>query len=357
LFPLCDREQTILSMMLRSKSPYTARRLLSILVLLALWTNEDRASAEDPGPLISIQFENDFFGGGTDRHFTHGTRIECLTKPLPWIAKAADKLPWFSSEKALPGPDEALKGRASFSVGQSIFTPEDTKTSELVLDDRPYAGWLYVGFGIVANQGSRRYDKLELELGMVGPNSYAEEVQTYWHSLLGLQVPQGWDNQLDNEPGGALYYEQSRRYDRKALQGVTTDVIPYFGGCLGNVYTYAAAGFTVRLGSNLEDDFGPPRIRPSLPGSAFFRAERGFNWYVFAGVEGRAVLYNIFLDGNAFTDSHSVDKKPLVGDAQVGLVLQWNRFRISYTQIFRTKEFYGQDRGDLFGSLSLSSYF
>jgi len=321
------------------------------------WFCADRAGAGDPDYLISIQFENDFFGGGTDRHFTHGTRIECLTKPLEWIADGADKLPWFSAEAAIADPDEALRGRASFSLGQSIFTPEDTTSEDLVADDRPYAGWLYFGLGIVANQGSRRYDKLELEIGMVGPYSFAEDVQTYWHSLFGLQVPQGWDNQLESEPGAVLYYEQARRYDRRTVLGLQVDMIPHFGGSLGNVFTYAAAGCTVRLGSNLQDDFGPPRIQPSLPGGAYFRPERGFNWYLFAGLEGRAVLRNIFLDGNTFKDSHSVDKKPFVGDGQAGVVLQWNRFRISYTQIFRTKEFDGQDRGDIFGSLSFSASF
>jgi lipid A 3-O-deacylase len=78
------------------------------------------------------------------------------------------------------------------------------------------------------------------------------------------------------------------------------DVIPHFGGSLGNVFTYAAAGFTVRLGSDLDQDFGP-RIRPSLPGGGYFRAQKGFNWYLFAGLEGRAGLRNIFLDGNTLS--------------------------------------------------------
>lgn len=334
-----------------------SRVFIIALAVLCSGVCAEQSAAADADYLISIQFENDFFGGGTDRHFTHGTRIECLTRPLKWIAEGADKLPWFSAEKALADPDEALRGRASISIGQSIFTPEDTVAEELIAEERPYAGWLYIGFGIVANQGSKRYDKLELEVGMVGPYSFAEEVQTHWHSLLGLQVPQGWENQLESEPGAVLYYEQSRRYDRRAMTGLQVDLIPHFGGSLGNVYTYAAAGITLRLGSNLSDDFGPPRIRPSLPGGAYFRREKGFNWYVFAGLEGRAVLQNIFLDGNTFTDSHSVDKKPFVGDGQAGIVVQHNRFRVSYTQIFRTKEFDGQDRGDIFGSLSVSCHF
>jgi hypothetical protein len=40
---------------------------------------------------------------------------------------------------------------------------------------------------------------------MVGPAAMAEHVQTFWHSLMGLHVPQGWDNQLHNEPGVVLY--------------------------------------------------------------------------------------------------------------------------------------------------------
>jgi len=327
-----------------------------ILLVACFWAGP--AHADDSGYVISLQFENDFFGGGTDRHFSHGTRIECLTSPIQWITDAADKLPWFKSERARSSPKDELKARASLSLGQNMYTPEDTTATQLITEDRPYAGWLYMGFGLVANQGTKRYDKLELEIGMVGPYSFAEDVQTFWHSLLGLQVPNGWDNQLKNEPGIALYYEQTRRFERQNIGwGLDVDVLPHFGGALGNVFIYGAAGITLRLGSELEDDFGPPRIRPSLPGSGYFRPEKGFNWYLFAGLEGRAVLHNIFLDGNTFRDSHSVDKETFVGDLQAGLVVQWNRFRITYTQIFRTKEFDGQDRGDLFGSLSLSYHF
>jgi hypothetical protein len=314
--------------------------------------------ADDSGCSISIQFENDFFGGGTDRHFTHGTRIEAMSKPIKWISDAADQLPWFSSEKATKDSNDALKARASLSIGQNIYTPEDTYTTKLLLEDRPYAGWLYLGFGIVANQGTKRYDKIQLEIGIVGPQSFAEDVQTFWHSILGLHVPEGWDNQLDNELGAVLYYEQARRfYPQGLVFDLKWDVIPHFGGSIGNVFTYASVGFIVRLGSDLDEDFGPPRIRPSLPGSTYFRPGKGFNWYLFAGPEGRAVFRNIFLDGNTFTDSHSVDKKLFVGDLQAGVAVRWGRLRASYTQIFRTKDFKKQNRADIFGSFNLSYHF
>ena len=334
------------------------RFFIASLALLCTLLWAEPSVADDPGYIISLQFENDFFGGGTDQHFTHGTRIECLSPPIQWISDAADKLPWFNSQRAQSDTRGALKARASVSIGQSIYTPEDTFTAQLIQDDRPYAGWLYLGFGLVANQGSERYDKLALELGMVGPSSLAEDVQTFWHSLFGLHVPEGWDNQLNNEPGVVLYYEQARRFDpKKVLFDLEFDVIPHFGGSIGNVFTYGAAGFIMRLGSGLAENFGLPRIRPSLPGGAYFRPGKGINWYIFAGLQGRAVLRNIFLDGNTFSDSHSVDKKVFVGDLQAGLTVQFHRFRFGYTQIFRTREFEGQESGDIFGSLSLSYHF
>ncbi|MBN2061022.1 MAG: lipid A deacylase LpxR family protein [Deltaproteobacteria bacterium] len=336
------------------------RNLITVLTSVLLWSLTLPAPvwASDPGHVVNLHFENDFFGGGTDRHFTHGTRIEFLTGPISWISNAADKLPWFRVKDNEQEPVKGLKGRAGISIGQNLYTPDNTCSPRIVEGQRPYAGWLYMGFGLVVNKGTKRYDKLQLEVGMVGPASLAEDIQTFWHSLFGLHVPEGWDNQLKNEPGFVLYYEQARRFARKSiLPGLEVDIIPHFGGSLGNVFTYGAAGYIVRLGQDLKDDFGPPRIRPSLPGGGYFSSQEGFNWYLFAGMEGRIVLQNIFLDGNSFRESHSVDRKLLVGDIQAGIALQWKRFRASYTQIFRTREFKGQESDDIFGSLCLSYNF
>ena len=66
----------------------------------------------------------------------------------------------------------------------------------------------------------------------------------------------------------------------------------------------------------------PPRIRPGLSGSNFFLSDtdsgRDFGWYLFGGVEGRAVAHNLFLDGNTFAKSLSVQKKTFVADFQGG---------------------------------------
>lgn len=43
------------------------------------------------------------------------------------------------------------------------------------------------------------------------------------------------------------------------------------------------------------------------------------SWNLFVSVEGRAVVRNIFLDGNSWVESHGVDKRPFVGELGYGL--------------------------------------
>lgn len=104
----------------RGVKVFLAVTLEILLVLAGSGFREVRADADDPGYVISIQFENDFFGGGTDRHFSHGTRIECLTSPIQWMSDAADKLPWFRSERSRDNPKDELRARASFSLGKTF---------------------------------------------------------------------------------------------------------------------------------------------------------------------------------------------------------------------------------------------
>lgn len=77
-------------------------------------------------------------------------------------------------------------------------------------------------------------------------------------------------------------------------------------------------------------------------------------WHLFAGFDGRLVGHNIFLDGNTFRDSRSVDKYLLVADLQIGIVLTWHTTRISYTHVLRTREYKSRESNDDFGAITLT---
>lgn len=330
---------------------------LLVALALALWLGPPAAAGAEPAAArwtVGLQIENDRFTR-TDRHYTNGVRASFLS-PEDRIAPAPLARLW----ERLPFPVERDHRRVEFAVGQSMFTPEDTGRRDLIREDRPYAGWLYGSVALLSYDEGDNADleSLELDLGVVGPASLAEPTQVHWHALIGASEPRGWDNQLDNEPGLVLSYSRKwRRLAPETFLGMQVDLTPHATLNLGNVLTSAAVGATLRMGMDLPSDFGPPRIRPSLPGSALFEPDRSWAWYLFAGVEGRYVLHNLFLDGNTFSDSHSVEKEPLVGDFQAGAAVTVGRMRLAYIYVLRTREFERQSAQDRFGVISLSFKF
>lgn len=300
---------------------------------------------------INLQVENDLFvGDGYDQHYTHGMRLSTLFE--------RDTSPAFYTEFA---EDLWLSGRArgEIGLGMSIFTPQDITTTRLQPQDRPYAGWTYLSFGLFSvvdgsTNRTPRLDTLAVDIGIVGPSSYAGEIQKWWHDdVISAPHPSGWQHQLNDEIAGVMYLSSVWRTPLGGSGHI--DLLPSVGLALGTVETFASAGGTLRIGTHLEDDFGPPRIRPNRPGAGFITKPRdGLSGYLFAGVEGRLVGHNLFLDGNTFTDSHSVDKKYLVADAQAGWMITYGRVRFSYAQMWRSKEYRLQRTADSFGALSLT---
>lgn len=333
--------------------------LLPALAVFLLLSTDPLTASEPEHPVppleprsgtLSLQIENDLVGG-TDRDYTHGTRLTWLSPEIQgqhWARRLIETVPYLTYGDRL---------RYSFSVGQSIFTPRDTEARQRLPNDRPYAGWLYLGLGAVAyDEHFQLLQSLSLEVGVVGPPALGGEIQNAVHRLIGSPRVRGWDNQLRTEPGVTLTYERKWRqfhYEPFRNSSFGVDLLPHLGLALGNVSTYASAGAAARIGFELGNDFGPPRIRPSPPGSTFFKVD-GFSGYLFFGVEGRAVGRDIFLDGNTFGGRSGVSRRWMVGELQGGVAASWNDFRLAYTQIYRTPQIRNRDAGDHFGAVTLS---
>ena len=310
-------------------------------------------SADHPAPapaVITGITDNDLYApDNRDRHYTNGLR-------LGWMSADDDVPGWARSlSDDLPVLDPSASHHIGWTLAQSMWTPQNKAASGRLLDDRPYAAWLYGGLKL-QTESARRLDTVELDLGVVGPDALGRQAQNDWHQLIGASAANGWSNQVKNEPGVDLMLERVWRLPltTPSEDGFGADVVPDAVGSLGNVFTYGGGGLMFRFGNALQADFGPPRISPSLPGSDSFHSTDGFGWYVFAGAGGRAVLRNITLDGNTFEKSASVRKRPLVGDLQGGLATFYDNVRVAYTLTARSKEFYGQDGYDYFGSVEMS---
>jgi len=319
---------------------------------------------------FSVVFENDALAG-TDRNYTNGFRFAYMQPPklgrfVPYdVGNRVSEtgVRGVDLNRAIPGRDIDLPRRVylrrGFQVGQSIFTPRDTEAAVPDPDDRPYAGWLYGGVTWVVERRDRGHvilDTFQANVGIVGPAAFGDEVQNQFHRIIGDDPLNGWDFQLDNEPGIELVYERRvQLWTSPRLGPLQASFEPHAGGTLGNVAINGRVGGTVRIGDRLDLDYGPPRVRPALSGANFFLPDPdGFNWYVFAGADVRGVARNLFLDGNTFDDdSPSVDKRTFVYDAQAGLAVQVGRVQTALTLVYRSKEFFEQVSPDRFGAITV----
>lgn len=316
------------------------------------------------------RFENDLFAN-TDQFYTNGIKLNWVSPDLEWFRE----LPWLQQDaplqnalnkgiQHLPFSDKKNRQRhVSLSIGQKMYTPANTQVTTLIPDDRPYAGWLY-GSAAFHSKSYKRLDSFEIQAGFTGDWSLAQEAQDLIHSIRNIEKARGWDNQIDTELAVALIYDHKYRYipDMDFTRKWGFDAISSVGGAVGNAFTHINAGFEFRAGWNLPADFGSSLIRPGGETNApADRADpryqdrfKSFSFHLFAAVNGRAVLHDIFLDGNTFSDSHSVKKETFVGDFVVGISLSFRRLKIAYSHVLRTKEFRRQKETQEFGSISIS---
>jgi hypothetical protein len=306
----------------------------------------------DPTPnsdrgTLSLLFENDLFYK-TDRDYTNGVELSYTASvhdtPSSFV-DLARLLPFFAASGDV---------RTSYVLGQNIYTPNNLALRNPPPTARPYAGFLYGGIGLADDTGSR-LDQIELQIGVIGPASLAADTQIFVHKIFNDREPMGWSTQLRDEPGVVLTYSRNLKLlPRQSFLGLNFDLEPHFGAAVGNVFDYANAGAMARIGINIPDDYGPLRIEPSLPGSGFFEATGPIGGYVFVGVDGRAIARNLFLDGNTWERSRSVSKNVFVGDLELGAAITFDFMQITFTHVFRTKEYKTQTAADQFGAVNLS---
>ncbi|MBI1251764.1 MAG: DUF2219 family protein [Alphaproteobacteria bacterium] len=320
----------------------------------------DQDAPETSEGVLSFVVENDSLSSGADRNYTSGVKLAYVSP--------SDRMPkWIRDRdgftRPISGSDPDYWGIA---VGQSIFTPSDIQTVPPPADQHPYAGWLYLQVMMAAEEDTPpgvapgHLDLYELEFGMVGPAALGRQAQRGIHSALGAPDPQGWDYQLEDEFAFDVSFERRwralRLYTDYVPGGLEMDVTPNAGVTLGTLRTEAKLGAALRIGYGLDGDYGPPRVRPGLSGVGHF-AERPFAWSFFIAADGRAVARNLFLDGNTYRDSRSVEKENFVVDVQAGVTVQIRDVRLAYTYVVRTDEFTTQNEEQDFGALALSVRF
>ena len=338
---------------------------------------------------LTARLENDLFAN-TDRNYTNGVaftavsldiagslRTECLPTPIRLHAELIKFLnPGFWSDAG----DIAHSQNVVVKFGQSMYTPSDPLRTDLIAEDRPYAGLLYVGMSWnrrthAAQSDTERLDTREITLGVIGPWSLAEPAQNLIHDAIGAERFLGWNHQLKNEP--ALQLAMDRKFkdyrgDGVIRPGFSADSIRSIGLRLGNIETSVALGIEGRIGWNIPNDFGTYPIRPGAenrpPSAASIRGTSNeatriasgprAGVHLFGTLEAKYVAHDFSLDGNLFRSSHQVTRRPWVAQAAIGLSAQGlvsgHGAKLAVMRVYRTREFREQASNQAYGSVALS---
>jgi hypothetical protein len=304
-------------------------------------------------PSLAVYFENDgsFLrpNGNTDRHYSSGQGLG-----LTWHEDAGDGI---ADTLGLPYDGTAL----GLTLVQQMFTPDEIDEPRGP-NDRFYAGYLYLG-GFWQREYRNTLDHVQLDLGVVGPSSGAEFNQEWVHDLFKQPDPD-WSGQLRDEFAYNLSWRRKWRLGPSAGLAPLDEekiwswqLIPEVGVDLGNVYRRAHAGGIARFGFNLPDDFGPGRMTDPRSATAAV-PPRGFSTYAFAGVTGRYVEWNTFIEGsNTRNPSPSLSLEPWQGEVTAGFAVDWRTdnwvCNVAYSQTYFTHAYEEQETEDGVGRISL----
>lgn len=304
----------------------------------------------DPGPIWTARTENDKFStvpGGTDRYYTAGNEITYVSAPNKVPQAAADL------GQYIFGAGTTWLG---FSLGQQIYTPTDTTLIRPDPKDRPYAGYLAATTSLIQDVGNTR-NVIAGSLGVIGPSAGGRLVQNGFHAVISDTPSHGWGYQLPDEP--AIEVTATRIWRERLTNGFfQTDVLPAVAIGVGTVRDYVRVGGRFRFGHGLDRDFGPSRITDGGTGTDAYLPGESFAYYGFVGASGQAIARDAFLDGDIWSRSASVPRRPLMGEFEGGFAVIYRGTRISYTHTWQTDAFQGQKKGLFnYGSIAASAQF
>lgn len=324
---------------------------LSSLPCLALLPAPARAAQEFPAGIWTLQDENATIStqGLTDRYYVNGLSLGWTSEP----GAVPDSVAAFGHAMIGDGSQ-----RISLRLTQKIFTPAATALTDPPVDDEPYAGSLLASFSLIQDTADAR-TTLGFDAGVLGRDAGAEIVQNAVHTVIGQDKTHGWAYQLPSEPAFDLFAARVWRVPVGSPGGgLEADALPAIGAMLGTTEIYAAPAVLFRLGRGLDSDFGAPLLNPVPSGGDAFKATRPLVWYVFAGLGGKLVAHDAYLQGTNFQPSRGVTPYPAVGMFEAGVAVIWRGVRFSYTQVFETRRFHGQTGGlHEYGSLAVSAMF
>lgn len=312
---------------------------IKTLLLLYLFLLSVRISGQNNIVEIGVVTDNDLYTSTkNDQYYTNGLEVF-----YRYLAK-----------KSKPN---VLKKINEIRLGQYMYSPRTIYVDEEDMFDRPFAGYLFGEFGNTNFYSNQTVFKKYLQLGFVGPYSFADKVQSGTHRLFHYTAFEQWDYQIQNTFGIQTYFMISRPVLKK-IKSERIDFQWLSEAKLGTIFTSLTTGFVTRIGLKKLMPLSDSNFHGASIRADTIQQAREFYFYMAPFLNYQ--IYDATIQGSMFNDNSPVtfDLIPLRFNAEAGFRYRKNNWNLSYAFVYRGKELkFHRTIGYFYGSIRLSYIF
>ena len=265
-----------------------------------------------------FHYDNDFFTK-TDKYYTQGISFEYVNPKLR--KNPITKLLW-----------KPFDTKAQYGISLNLFghTPTSIASDSILYGDRPFnANISLKSFLIQVDEIHQQQISTALSIGVMGPAALGFEIQDNIHKWLNNIRPQGWQFQTKND----IILNYQLNHEKQLL----------------------AAGNNFLLNSIAEARLGT--LNNKLSGGVNFMAgkfnkrykpvtseKRKAEFYFYGQGKANFIAYDASMQGGLFTRNNpyviaAADISRVTLQADAGVVVNFKKLYLSYTQSILTKEF------------------
>ena len=265
-----------------------------------------------------LYYDNDFFTK-TDYYYTQGITLE-------YVHPALKQIPLF---KILVQPKSS---QLQYGIAANLFgyTPTSIGSNEILYGDRPFSSSMSLRFfSIASNAMQKQRIASSVSLGIIGPAAQGEEIQTGIHRWLKNILPKGWQYQVHNDI--ILNYQLS--YEKNLLSKEDVLLINGMAGVkAGTLNNKITAGLNCMAGHF------------NNPFSTTGKTTKKIEYYFYSQAQLHAVGYDASLQGGLFNHTSpyttsAADISRFVFQADAGIVVNFRKLYLCYSQAYLTREF------------------
>lgn len=325
----------------------------SIMLIIGAMFSTSCLSSEDESPgffevfgqegkSFVLHSENDAYLE-TDNNYTNGIRFSLFNTYKDEQGKI----------KGIWNGEKHYKYTVGMHLANNIYTSSNIRQvpDQISEDDRPYAGWTYIGMTKVKVYEDDSISKWEYDLGCIGPCAGSKQIQTEWHALSFIDAPKpmGWDSQIENDIALQVFYDYHFPVidDFKIEYGKTRlfDVSPSMHLEMGTIFNSVGIGWLMRVGM-----FKSYYTGRGVPSSHYkfgdFSQDNGLlqEIFVFIRAKARYVFNNATIEGGLINSDSpfTQDIRNKVIDLEGGMTIHWRSFSLSVSAASRSTEIEAQ---------------